>query len=128
MPLMHGFLNLIMLAITIWCYWKILGKAGFSGWWAYLLILSLAVTYLASAANSPVILIAPYIIPAVMIWVFAFIRWPSFEMDTGALDNRYRRAGNEPPAAAPSDDSHCRANPHLHHGGETHSKRRRRNK
>ncbi len=128
MPLMHGFLNLIMLAITIWCYWKILGKAGFNGWWAYLLVLSLAITYLASAANSPIILMAPYIIPAVMIWVFAFISWPSFEVDPTALDNRYRRVRNEPPAAAPSDNSLRRADPHPHHGSKTRSKRRRRKK
>ncbi len=128
MPLMHGFLNLIMLAITIWCYWKILGKAGFSGWWAYLLILSLAVTYVASAANSPVILVAPYIIPAVMIWVFAFIRWPSFEAVPAEGDNRYQRARQEPPAAAPSDDPHRRVNPRLRDGGGAGGKRRRRKK
>ncbi len=124
MPLMHGFLNLIMLAITIWCYWKILGKAGYSGWWAYLLILSLVATYLASAANSPVILIAPYIIPAAMIWVFAFIRWPSFEMDSGALDNRYRHAGKEAPATPRTDNSLRRAKRHLHHDDETKGGRR----
>jgi len=125
---MHGFLNLIMLAITIWCYWKILGKAGFSGWWAYFLILSLAITYLASAANSPIILIAPYIIPAAMIWVFAFIRWPSFEVDPAVMDNRYRRAENEPPANAPSNNLHRYSKPYLHHGGEGRNKRRRRKK
>ncbi len=127
MPLMHGFLNLIMLAITIWCYWKILGKAGFSGWWAYLLILSLALTYFASAANSPVILIAPYIIPAAMIWVFAFIRWPSFELHQVELDSRYRRARNDL-TTENFDDTHQRVNPRSHDGGEARGKRRRRKK
>ena len=79
MPVMHGLLNLIMLAISIWCYWRILNKAGLNPWRAYVLLLSLAIAYVTSFFQSPVVLFAPYIVPAVLIWIFAFIRWPSYE-------------------------------------------------
>ena len=119
MALTHGLLQLLMLGITIWCYWKILGKAGLSGWWSFLLVISVVVTYLASAANSPIMLIAPYILPAAMIWIFAFIRWPSFDAVPAEADNRHLRSGLEP--SPPSGDSHRRVNSKLPEG-----KRRRR--
>ncbi|HJN61119.1 MAG TPA: hypothetical protein QF630_08765 [Alphaproteobacteria bacterium] len=118
MPLMHGLLNLIMLAITIWCYWRILDKAGLSPFWAFLLILSLAIAYLASVADSPVVLIAPYIMPAIMIWIFAFIRWPSFEAASevtggAAGDSRFAQQGRDRRDVAPSADPHRSVNPKL---------------
>ena len=73
---------LITLGITIWCYWRILGKSGINNWWAFLLLLSLAGTIFASILRIPYLLLVPYIVPAIMIWVFAFIPWPSFEVES----------------------------------------------
>ncbi len=127
MPLMHGLLNLIMLAITIWCYWRILDKAGLSPFWAFLLILSLAIAYLASVFNSPVVLFAPYIMPAVMIWIFAFIRWPSFELRPDAAgDGRFAQRGRDRRDDMPSsEDPHRRVNPKFRDDAADGGKRRR---
>ena len=127
MPLMHGLLNLVMLAITIWCYWRILDKAGLSPFWAFLLILSLAIAYLASVFNSPVVLFAPYFMPAIMIWVFAFIRWPSFELKPDAAgDSRFAQHGRDRRDDAPSADPHRRVNPKFRGDAADGGKRRRR--
>ena len=129
MPLMHGLLNLIMLAITIWCYWRILSKAGMSGWWAYSLLLSLVIAYMASIYNSPVVLFAPYIVPAVLIWIFAFIRWPSYEMTPEAAgESRYMRVRHERSDVAPSEDPHRTVNPKFRSGAADRGARRRRGK
>jgi len=126
MPLMHGMLNLVMLAITIWCYWRILTKAGHSGWWAYLLILSLGIVFIATIFHSPVFLFAPYIMPAIMIWIFAFIRWPSFEGELrGPGDNRYTPQGRDRLEAMPSADPHRKVNPKFGDADGARRKRRR---
>ncbi len=78
----QNMLMLITLGITIWCYWRILGKSGINNWWAFLLLLSLAGTIFASILRIPYLLLVPYIVPAIMIWVFAFIPWPSFEVES----------------------------------------------
>ena len=112
MPLVHGLLNLIMLAITIWCYWRILSKAGISPWWAYALLISLAIAYLASVFRSPIVLFAPYIVPAILIWIFAFIRWPSYGMTPEAAgENRYKRHAHRRSDVAPGADPHRTVNP-----------------
>ena len=126
MPLMHGMLNLVMLAITIWCYWRILRKAGYSGWWAYLLILSLAIAFIASIFRSPIFLFAPYIMPAIMIWIFAFIRWPSFEGELRAPgDNRYMPRGRDRLDAMSSADPHRNVNPSFLDADAARRKRRK---
>ena len=126
MPLMHGRLNLIMLAITIWCYWRILKKAGLNPWWAYALLLSLAIAYLASISNSPIVLFAPYIVPAVLIWIFAFVRWPSFEMTPEAAgESRYVRVRHKRSNVAPSEDPHRTVNPKFRSAAADRGARRR---
>ncbi len=126
MPLMHGLLNLVMLAITIWCYWRILNKAGLSGWWAYSLLLSLAIAYLASIYNSPIVLFAPYIVPAVLTWIFAFIRWPSYEMTPEAAgESRYVRVRHKRSDVAPSEDPHRTVNPKFRGAAADRGARRR---
>ena len=125
MPVMHGLLNLIMLAISIWCYWRILNKAGLNPWWAYVLLFSLAIAYVASILQSPVVLFAPYIVPAVLIWIFAFIRWPSYEKSPGAdepnrgMPSQYRRSHVSPLA-----DAHRTAKPKFRSVGADHDGRR----
>jgi hypothetical protein len=126
--LTHGLLQLIMLGVIVWCYWKILGKAGFRGWWAFLMVPTLILTFGASAANDPFVLFAPYVIPAAMIWVFAFIRWPSFEVVPGQVEGRYQRGGDGSPGARPSDDPHRSVNPRFRDGAEAVAQRRRRRK
>jgi|GEM_PF-3303776 thiol:disulfide interchange protein len=112
MPVVHGLLNLIMLAVTIWCYWRILNKAGLNPWWAYALLVSLAIAYLTSILQSPVVLFAPYIVPAVLIWIFAYIRWPSYEKSPGADEpNRYMPYQYKRSDVAPSADPHRTVNP-----------------
>ncbi len=112
MPVMHGLLNLVMLAVTIWCYWRILNKAGLSPWWAYALLVSLAIAYVTSIFQSPVVLFAPYIVPAALIWVFAFIRWPSYEESPVAEgDNRYMPYQYRRSDVSPSADPHRTVNP-----------------
>lgn len=129
MPLLHGLLNLIMLAITIWCYWRILNKAGLNPWWAYSLLLSLVIAYLASIYNSPIVLFAPYIVPAALIWIFAFIRWPSYEMTPEAAgESRYVRVRHERSDVAPSEDPHRTVNPKFRGGAADRGARRRRGK
>ena len=80
MPLFQTLLTLATLGITIWFYWKILDKAGFTSWWAFLLIISLVAMIAASITGLSILLLVPYIVPAIMIWIFAFIPWPSFEV------------------------------------------------
>ena len=84
----QNLLMLVTLGITIWCYWRILGKSGINSWWAFLLLLSLAGTIFASILRSPYLLLLPYIVPAIMIWVFAFMSWPSFETESTDDKNR----------------------------------------
>lgn len=47
---------LLVIALYFWMVIKILGKAGFVGWWCLILLVP--------------------IVNLIMIWVFAFIDWP----------------------------------------------------
>ncbi len=128
MPLMHGLINLVMLAITIWCYWRILVRAGISGWWAYLMLLSLAVVFIDSVVRGPLIfsVIAPYIVPAVLIWIFAFRHWPSFEADPKAASNRrFAQQGRDRRDDMPSADPHRSVNPGFTDDDAPRRKRRK---
>lgn len=59
------FWQLIIIAaivlITLWPCWRILAKAGFSRWWVILVFLP--------------------IVNLVMVWLFAFIRWPNYDQN-----------------------------------------------
>ncbi|RCW94627.1 hypothetical protein DFP77_14525 [Marinomonas foliarum] len=55
---------LLMFIPTIWIYGRILNKAGYSRWW--------------------VLLIFVPIVNLIMIWVFAFAKWPRLEQTTSA--------------------------------------------
>jgi len=126
MPVMHGLLNLVMLAVTIWCYWRILNKAGLSPWWAYALLVSLAIAYVTSIFQSPVVLFAPYIVPAALIWIFAFIRWPSYEESPVAEgENRYMPYQYRRSDVSPSADPHRTVNPKFGDAAADRDGRRR---
>ncbi len=131
MPLMHGLLNLIMLAITIWFYWRILAKAGISGWWAYLMLLSVALVFIDSIIRGPLFftVIVPYIVPAVLIWYFAFMRWPSFEQDPHSERNRrFAQQGRDWRDEMPSSDQHRSVNPSFTEADQPEGRRRRKRK
>jgi len=49
----------IILALPIWIYGRILKKAGYSRWWVLLIFIP--------------------IVNIIMIWVFAFAKWPNIE-------------------------------------------------
>jgi hypothetical protein len=79
----------LVLAVTIWCYWRISRKAGRRGWWAFLL-LSPAVGFFMPAETHPWFFqVVPLIVPAALIWLFAYVRWPTFEPAPDLGDNRY---------------------------------------
>ena len=129
MPLLHGLLNLIMLAITIWCYWRILNKAGLNPWAASSLLLSLVLPYSPRISKSRLVFSAPPIRPAALIWIFAFIRWPSYEMTPEAAgESRYVRVRHERSDVAPSEDPHRTVNPKFRGGAADRGARRRRGK
>jgi len=50
---------LLFLAFNIWCYFRILKKTGRSPWWS-------------------LIILVPFV-NVIMIWVFAFARWPTID-------------------------------------------------
>ena len=97
MPLFQTLLTITTLGITIWFYWKILNKAGFNSWWAFLLIISLVAMIVASITGLSIFLLVPYIVPAVMIWIFAFIPWPSFEVAKKEKRNARTRGSKKKP-------------------------------
>ncbi len=49
-------LVVLVFAVTIWFYVRILGKAGYAGWWSLLIWVP--------------------VLNLVMVWVFAFANWP----------------------------------------------------
>jgi len=55
---------LLIFIPTIWIYGRILNKAGYSRWW--------------------VLLVFVPIVNFIMIWVFAFAKWPRLEQATNA--------------------------------------------
>ncbi len=55
----HFIITLLILILTIWICGRILNKAGHSRWW--------------------VLLIFVPIVNLIMIWVFAFTKWPQLE-------------------------------------------------
>jgi len=56
MSIIPVFSGLIFLAVSIWCFARILNRAGRSPWWSLTMIL--------------------FPINLILIWVFAYIRWP----------------------------------------------------
>jgi len=129
MPNTHGILNLIMLAITIWCYWRILGKSGFSRWWSYLLLLSLVIVYFSGVFRSPIFIYAPYVMPTIMIWIFAYIRWPSYEEGHDpARSQAFAQQGRDRRDQMPFADSHRTENPRFTNASSLHGAKRRKTK
>jgi hypothetical protein len=86
---------LVGLVLGAWMAWRIVEKAGFPGWTGLIAIL-LTVTGIGS------------IVPMILLWVFAFMRWPRDEPAAAAAT----AAGAPPPASGgPAPSSPPRALP-----------------
>jgi len=85
-----GFFAIVGTVLAAWMAWRIVEKAGFPGW-AGLGAVLLTLTGIGS------------IVPLILVWVFAYMRWPR---DDAALGSRPASAGSPasgyaPPAYAP---------------------------
>ena len=56
------------MALLLWVYGRIIGRAGFSPWWALISLVPL--------------------VGVVMLWVFAFIDWPALPRPGGGEEDR----------------------------------------
>jgi len=79
LQLLIQLLLLAVMAFAIWLAKRILNRAGYSGWWA--------ITILIPVVN------------LIMIWIFAFFRWPAIKTKDPALaeapDEMFQQAWNE---------------------------------
>jgi len=70
---------LAVMAFAVWLAWRILKRAGYSGWWAITILIP--------------------IVNLVMIWIFAFFNWPAIKMKdpimAEAPDELFKQAWNE---------------------------------
>ena len=72
-------ISLAIFAFFIWCYVRIIRRAGYSGWWVLILLV-------------PVVNI-------VMVWVFAFSNWPALRGAGGGTPRLDSPKDGAPPAA-----------------------------
>ena len=91
MSIVPAFTAMMMLVLSVWCFARILGKAGRSPWWSLLMVLP--------------------VVNLVLIWVFAFIRWPTIEDYGEPMPTPTPRKARE--RTSPSEDKHRSVNPHL---------------
>lgn len=73
LAIIQGLVSLAIAAFFIWCYVRIIRRAGYSGWWVLILLV-------------PVVNI-------VMVWVFAFSTWPVLRGAGGIAARVQRPAG-----------------------------------
>ena len=69
---------LAVTVIMLWMFWRIFNKAGQSPWWAYLMLLPILGLFIPPVSVGLGLLIG---VPVVMIWVFAFVRWPAIDTE-----------------------------------------------
>ena len=82
---------LAVTVIMLWMFWRIFNKAGQSPWWAYLMLLPILGLFIPPVAVGMALLIG---VPVVMIWVFAFVRWPAIDTEHEVAEG----PGYDPPA------------------------------
>ena len=56
-----GLVWLLVFALLLWIYGRIVGRAGFSRWWVLLAVVP--------------------VVNLIMLWVFAFIDWPAVDQN-----------------------------------------------
>ena len=81
---------LAVTVIMLWMFWRIFNKAGRNPWWAYLMLLPILGLFIPPVTVGLGLLIG---VPVIMLWVLAFVSWPT-------IDTRHERAdgpGYEPP-------------------------------
>lgn len=66
---------LAVVVVAMWMFWRIFNKAGRSPWWSYVM----TITFIGLFTPLPVGLALLIGVPVVMIWVFAFVPWPSID-------------------------------------------------
>ena len=66
---------LVVVVILLWMFWRIFGKVGCSPRWAYLM----AIPFVGLFLPLPVAIGLLIGVPIVVIWVFAFVAWPSID-------------------------------------------------
>ena len=67
---------LAVTVIMLWMFWRIFNKAGRSPWWAYLMLLPILGLFIPPVSVGLGLLIG---VPVVMLWVFAFVPWPTID-------------------------------------------------
>ena len=82
---------LAVTVIMLWMFWRIFTKAGRSPWWAYLMLLPILGLFIPPVTVGLGLLFG---LPVVMLWVFAFARWPTIDEPPELADG----PGYDPPA------------------------------
>jgi len=91
MSIIPTFTAIIILALSVWCFARILSKTGRSPWWSLLMII--------------------FPLNLVLIWVFAFVRWPTIETYGEPMpEPKPKKTVRRP---LPSEDAHRTVNPHI---------------
>ena len=67
---------LAVVVVAMWMFWRIFNKAGRNPWWAYLMLLPILGLFIPPVTVGLGLLIG---LPVVMIWVLAFVPWPSID-------------------------------------------------
>ena len=81
---------LAVTVIMLWMFWRIFNKAGRSPWWAYLMLLPILGLFIPPVSIGLGLLIG---VPAIMLWVFAFVPWPTIDTKHELAEG----AGYDPP-------------------------------
>ena len=81
---------LAVVVVAMWMFWRIFNKAGRNPWWAYLMLLPIVGLFIPPVTVGLGLLIG---LPVVMIWVLAFVPWPSIDNPRPLPDT----SGYDPP-------------------------------
>ena len=80
---------LAVVVIAMWMFWRIFNKAGRNPWWSYVMAIPIIGLFLPLPFGLGLLIG----VPVVMIWVFAFVPWPSIDSPPALADG----PGYEPP-------------------------------
>ena len=66
---------LAVVVIAMWMFWRIFHKAGRNPWWSHVMVIA----FVGLFTPLPIGLGLLFGVPVLMIWVFAFVPWPSID-------------------------------------------------
>ena len=66
---------LAVVVIMLWMFWRIFSKAGHSPWWSHLMTIPFIGLFTPIHIGMGLLIS----VPVIMIWVFAFVRWPAID-------------------------------------------------